>query len=92
MTQGSYASGKAVRIFEFKRSLFTRIAWRIRFLDSYSLTYMDEFVDQLLHEERVCDVILPRLTSRYVLEENDELEPRVSGLEGDLESDMSEKE
>lgn len=51
------------------------------------MTYMDEFVDSLLREERVCDVILPRLTSRYILEENDELEPRVSVLEEDLESD-----
>ncbi|KAI7848403.1 PRP38 family-domain-containing protein [Circinella umbellata] len=65
---------------------------RVREGDGYSLTYMDEFIDQLLREERVCDVILPRLASRYVLEENDELEPRVSGLEGDLESDLDEKE
>ncbi|KAI9470443.1 PRP38 family-domain-containing protein [Zychaea mexicana] len=65
---------------------------RIREGDGFSLTYMDEFIDQLLHEDRVCDVILPRLVSRYALEENDELEPRVSGLEGDLESDMEETE
>ena len=31
---------------------------------------MDEFVDQLLTEERVCDIILPRLAKRQVLEEN----------------------
>ncbi|CDH60191.1 pre-mrna-splicing factor 38a [Lichtheimia corymbifera JMRC:FSU:9682] len=61
---------------------------RVRQGDGYSLTYMDEFVDQLLHEERVCDVILPRLVSRYIMEENDELEPRKSGLEEDLESDQ----
>ncbi|KAI7881452.1 PRP38-domain-containing protein, partial [Lichtheimia hyalospora FSU 10163] len=61
---------------------------RVRQGEGYSLTYMDEFVDQLLHEERVCDVILPRLVSRYVMEENDELEPRKSGLEEDLESDQ----
>ncbi|KAI9319751.1 Pre-mRNA-splicing factor 38, partial [Dichotomocladium elegans] len=60
---------------------------RVRQGEGYSLTFMDEFIDQLLREERVCDVILPRLVSRYVLEENDELEPRVSGLEEDLESD-----
>lgn len=41
---------------------------------------MDEFVDQLLHEERVCDIILPRIQKREVLEENGELGPRKSLL------------
>ncbi|KAI8145978.1 PRP38 family-domain-containing protein [Fennellomyces sp. T-0311] len=65
---------------------------RVRQGEGFSLTYMDEFIDQLLHEDRVCDVILPRLVSRHIMEENDELEPRVSGLEGDLESDMDDDE
>ena len=46
----------------------------------YDLTYIDEFVDQLLNEERVCDIILPRLPKRTVLEENGELAPRQSHL------------
>jgi len=46
----------------------------------YYLTYMDEFVDQLLNEERVCDIILPRIPKRTVLEENGELAPRQSSL------------
>jgi len=46
----------------------------------YYLTYIDEFVDQLLNEERVCDIILPRLPKRSVLEENGELAPRQSHL------------
>lgn len=54
-------------------------------LDGYSLTYMDSFIDDLLHKPRVCDIILPRLMSRYVLEQNDELEPRESALEDDLD-------
>ena len=49
-------------------------------LDGYSLTYIDEFVDNLLVEERVCDIILPRLTKRDVLEDNGELGPRKSRL------------
>lgn len=56
-------------------------------LGGYTLTHMDEFIDQLLREERVCDVILPRLVQRHILEDNDELEPRVSALEEDLESE-----
>lgn len=46
----------------------------------YQLTFMDEFVDQLLTEERVCDTILPRLTKREVLEETEGLAPRTSAL------------
>ncbi|TFK72596.1 PRP38-domain-containing protein [Pluteus cervinus] len=46
----------------------------------YSLTYMDEFVDALLTEERVCDIILPRLQKRGVFEENGEIGPRKSRL------------
>lgn len=46
----------------------------------YSLIHMDEFVDQLLNEERVCDLILPRLTRRDVLEDLGEIGPRKSRL------------
>ena len=41
---------------------------------------MDEYVDQLLHEERVCDIILPRLAKREVLEDAGEVGPRKSRL------------
>jgi pre-mRNA-splicing factor 38A len=46
---------------------------------------MDEFVDQLLTEERVCDIILPRLAKRQVLEENGDIGPRKSRLLDALE-------
>ena len=59
----------------------------------YYLTYIDEFVDQLLNEERVCDIIMPRIQKREVLEENGELIPRQShlldALEGKDEDDAS---
>jgi pre-mRNA-splicing factor 38A len=51
---------------------------------------MDSFIDDLLGEHRVCDIILPRLQSRYILEQNDELEPRESALEGDLDDEDDE--
>ncbi|RKP10117.1 Pre-mRNA-splicing factor 38, partial [Thamnocephalis sphaerospora] len=44
------------------------------------LTCVDEFIDALLREERVCDIILPRLAQRHVLEEMNDLEPRISPL------------
>ena len=46
----------------------------------YTLTFMDEFVDCLLVEERVCDIILPRLQKRQILEENGDIGPRRSRL------------
>jgi pre-mRNA-splicing factor 38A len=54
---------------------------------NYEITYMDEFIDELLVSDRVCDTILPRLPKRHVLEENGDLEPRVSILEKELVSD-----
>eukprot|EP01147_Barroeca_monosierra_P010607 gene10607-2729_t len=51
----------------------------------FELTYMDDFIDELLREERSCDIGLPRLQKRYALELNDELEPRRSLLEDELD-------
>ena len=56
----------------------------------FDIICMDEFIDNLLREERAFDTILPRLTKRHVLEENDELPPRISALEDDLEDDLPE--
>ncbi|XP_023012476.2 pre-mRNA processing factor 38 [Leptinotarsa decemlineata] len=54
----------------------------------FELIHMDEFIDELLREERVCDVILPRTQKRHVLEENNELEPRISALEDLLDEEI----
>lgn len=48
---------------------------------AYTVTYMDEFIDELLTQERVCELILPRLTRRDVIEEVEGLAPRISKLE-----------
>ncbi|KAJ3215066.1 hypothetical protein HDU67_000846 [Dinochytrium kinnereticum] len=52
---------------------------------SYTLTYMDEFADNLLRQERVCDIILPHINKRSMHVDLKELEIRVSPLEEDLE-------
>nr|AAH59875.1 Prpf38a protein [Mus musculus] len=54
--------------------------------------HVDEFIYELLHSERVCDIILPRLQKRYVLEEAEQLEPRVSALEEDMDDVESSEE
>lgn len=56
-----------------------------------SLTYMDEFVDQLLVKERVCATSLWKMPKRDVLEDLEVLEPRVSPL-GDIEDLLEEDE
>ncbi|OWF42142.1 pre-mRNA-splicing factor 38A-like [Mizuhopecten yessoensis] len=59
----------------------------------FELIHMDEFIDELIREERVCDIILPRLQKRTVMEESNTLDPRVSALEEDLENmDTSDDE
>ena len=60
---------------------------RQRGQNGFALTYIDEYVDALLREERVCDTALPRIPTRFALEEADALEPRVSLLEGEIDSD-----
>lgn len=54
-----------------------------------SLTYMDVFVDDLLVKDRVCGTSLWKMPSRDLLEDLDELEPRVSPL-GDIEDLLEE--
>ncbi|KAG5461732.1 MAG: hypothetical protein BJ554DRAFT_6026 [Olpidium bornovanus] len=58
---------------------------------SCDIRHMDEFIDDLLREERVCDTILPRLTKREVLEETEDLPPRVSVLEEEDDDDEIEE-
>ncbi|BGP23450.1 hypothetical protein JCM10295v2_002346 [Rhodotorula toruloides] len=54
---------------------------RFRGMDGfYSIVTMDEFVDQLLSGEMVCEIQLPRLTQRKVLEDTEGLAPRRSKL------------
>ncbi|CAG8434709.1 7795_t:CDS:2 [Diversispora eburnea] len=53
----------------------------------FSIVCMDEFINELLREDRACDIILPRITKRHVLEENGELKPRESVLQELLDED-----
>lgn len=57
---------------------------------SVTLTFMDVFIDDLLNEERVCDIILPRIPVRELLESTGKLEPRVSPLVIELPEDNKE--
>lgn len=58
----------------------------------FEIMHMDEYIDELLRNDRVCDIILPRIQKRLILEENNELEPKVSALDDDLDEDMPSDE
>ena len=53
---------------------------------------MDDFVDRLLVEERVCEVQLPRITLRKVLEESEGLSRRQSKLSKAMGIEASDDE
>ena len=55
----------------------------MRVENEYKVIHMDEFIDQLLRNERFLGVTLPRIAKRCVLEEDDELEPYQSALKID---------
>ncbi|KAF6764964.1 PRP38 family-domain-containing protein [Ephemerocybe angulata] len=82
---------EAVEVYELLEPLMKDYRkLRQRSMAGYSLTFIDEFVDALLTEERVCDLILPRMQRRQILEENGDIGPRKSRLLDAME-DKDEK-
>jgi len=54
----------------------------------YKLGYMDEFIDDLLTQERVVDLILPRLIPRLSLVERGLVAPRQYFIDDEIQKDM----
>ncbi|KAL0810929.1 hypothetical protein ABMA28_010226 [Loxostege sticticalis] len=83
-------TGSSVDCYKYLEPLYNdnRKLRRQNRVGQYEIVHMDEFIDELLREERLCDVILPRIQKRHILEENNELEPKVSALDDDLDEDM----
>lgn len=87
-------TGSSADIYKFLEPLYSDYR-KLRFLNragQFELTYMDEVIDKLLNDERVCDIQLPRLQKRSVLEENNLLKPRISLLENDPDEFESDDE
>lgn len=81
-------TGTSIEMYKYLEPLYNDYR-KLRFMDregKFSLLHMDEFIDLLLREERVCDIQLPRLQKRNFLEDAQLLEPHVSALEEDLDS------
>ncbi|XP_078575421.1 pre-mRNA-splicing factor 38A-like isoform X2 [Branchiostoma floridae x Branchiostoma japonicum] len=87
-------TGSSLDVFKYLEPLLNDYR-KVKWMDSMgklNLSHVDEFVDNLLREERSCDTILPRIQGRHVLEESNTLEPRVSLLDDDLEDVESSDE
>jgi len=80
--------GKAEDIYFYLEPLYNDYR-KLRYRETdgkYRLIHVDEFIDELLLKEAVCDTILPHISKRQVLEESGALKPRHSVLE-DLDED-----
>lgn len=65
---------------------------RVRSHDgSYRLDHIDGFVDALLTQPRVFDIALPPLMTRARLEEREELEPRESPLQAEIDGSAEDE-
>ncbi|OAK97335.1 PRP38-domain-containing protein [Phaeosphaeriaceae sp. SRC1lsM3a] len=53
--------------------------------DAFTLTHIDQFVDDLLTKDRICATSLWKLPSRANLEDLEMLEPRESPLDGEVD-------
>ncbi|KAF2634759.1 PRP38-domain-containing protein [Massarina eburnea CBS 473.64] len=59
--------------------------------DGFTLTHVDQFVDDLLTKDRICATALWKMSARSILEDLDELEPRESPLADEVDA-MDEDE
>ncbi|XP_077218941.1 PRP38 family protein [Tasmannia lanceolata] len=58
----------------------------------FSLTHVDEVIDELLTTDYSCDITMPRIQKRWTLESLGKLEPRRSALEDDFEEEEEKEE
>jgi pre-mRNA-splicing factor 38A len=85
--------GAPLDIYQYLEPLlndYRRVRFRDRATGEFSVQHVDKFIDLLLTEERVCDIILPRIPTRVALEKLKKLKPRVSLLELGLPGGESE--
>lgn len=58
----------------------------------FSLTHVDEVIDELLTKDYSCDIAMPRIKKRWTLESIGSLDPRKSALEDDFEEEEEKEE
>ncbi|XP_055686606.1 pre-mRNA-splicing factor 38 [Lutzomyia longipalpis] len=87
-------TGSAIDCYKYLEPLYNdnRKLRRQNRQSNFEIVHVDEFIDELLRNDRVCDIILPRIQKRHILEENNELEPKVSALDDDLDEELPSDE
>jgi len=75
--------GRPADIYSYLEPLYADYSkLRVRTFEGWSLTHVDEFIDELLTEDYAVDVALPHLPKRWHLEEQGLLGPRVNNADG----------
>lgn len=69
---------------------FRKLKRRTR--EGFALSYIDQFIDDLLTKDRVCATSLWKMPSRIQLEDLDVLEPRISALGDEIDELDNEEE
>lgn len=83
-------TGRPVDVYQYLEPMlidYRKLARRS--VSGWQLLHMDELVDELLTADSCCDIALPRLPQRSVLEGTGHLPPRVSALEDELEAEAA---
>jgi pre-mRNA-splicing factor 38A len=81
-------TGTAEHVYRVLEPLYTdyrQVAFRAA--SGWEIRHVDEFIDDLLTQELVCDITLPYLLPRHVLEQRGVLQPRSSSLPAELTCD-----
>lgn len=80
-------TGTSLDIFKYLEPLYVdyRKMKKLNRQGKFELVHMDELIDDLLRAEKVCDIALPRLQKRHVLEELNQLEIKISPLDENLD-------
>jgi pre-mRNA-splicing factor 38A len=85
--------GRPADIYSYLEPLYVDYSkLRVRTFEGWTLTHVDEFVDELLTEDYSCDIALPHLPKRWHLEQQNLLGPRTNnadGLDDDDDDDAS---
>ena len=75
--------GRPVEVYQYLEPLYVDYSkLRVRTFEGWTITHVDEFVDELLTSDYSCDIALPHLPKRWHLERQDLLGPRANNAEG----------
>ena len=79
--------GKSVDVFQYLEPLYNDYRKiRYRSHEGFEIIHMDEFVDRCITDEFLCDIALPSIPKRSVLEDNNVLAQRISVLDDEFQA------